>query len=148
MVLLGCATGQWRARSALHNLLLSIKYLMVTNGDTAGSLKNSSTPSPGILGGAGRASSRPKPDAGIIDSPTSPLSPLSAVWRVCDIDVEIVGLFAADAVLITTRTRRAAEIQRCAINGNEGRGSNARHCLKLVARKAVRLHGDAMSACR
>jgi hypothetical protein len=31
-----------------------------------------------------------------------------------------MGLFAA-AALITTRTRRAAEIQRRAINGNEGR---------------------------
>jgi hypothetical protein len=50
-----------------------------------------------------------------------PLNPLSAVWRVYDIIVEMLALFAATAALISTRTRRAAEILRRAMNGKEGR---------------------------
>jgi hypothetical protein len=65
--------------------------------------------------------------------PTLPaLNPLSAVWRVYDIGVEMMSLFAAAGKNdFNFEIIRAAEIRRRAIEGDEGRRQLRRRRLRL-----------------
>jgi hypothetical protein len=101
MVLLGCATGPRQTPFSLHNFSRNINCLRRTSGDPARPVENDSTASQRSSVAHRATSVGQKPNAGITDSPAlPPLNPLSAVWRVYDIIVEMLAMFAATAALI------------------------------------------------
>ncbi|MGC1446954.1 MAG: hypothetical protein WA837_15940 [Xanthobacteraceae bacterium] len=67
----------------------------MASADTARPVENSSTPSQQSFVAPTAASLDQKPNAEITDSRPAALNPLFAVWRVYDIDVEMLSLFVA-----------------------------------------------------